>query len=234
MPGRASRPPLDETDAPQSDVTTRAAEITNSSAPPALTVRRRDPTLGSMDAAAASRDEPLPASMSVRAARDAYLAENGFTVEGYDAKWTDASAFGLRFRVPNTSRHAWAIRLHDLHHVATGFGTDLAGEGEISAWELRRGLRGLGPYVAAIVLTGAAGGLLLHPLRTLRAWRAAAAAPRDDAGARPGCLFQTRRPYDELLAMSVGELRRELGLGGRAPGAGRRRGLHAYAPARGG
>jgi len=172
--------------------------------------------------------------MSVRAARDVYLAENGFTVEGYDATWTDASAFGLRFRVPNTARHAWAIRLHDLHHVATGFGTDLAGEGEISAWELRRGLRGLGPYVAAIVLTGAAGGLLLHPLRTLRAWRAAAAAPRDDAGARPGCLFQTRRPYDELLGMSVGELRRELGLAARLPGAGRRRGLHAYAPARGG
>ena len=45
-----------------------------------------------------------------------------------------------------------AVRWHDLHHVATRFGTDNVGEGEISAWELRRGLRGLGPYVGAIVL----------------------------------------------------------------------------------
>ncbi len=156
-------------------------------------------------------------------ARDAYLAENGFTVEGYDAKWTEASFLGIPLRVPNTRHHAWAIQRHDLHHVATGYGTDLVGEGEISAWELARGMRGLGAYVGAIVLTGAAMGLLFAPRRTLRAWRASRRAGGGDS------LFQSRRSYEELLALSVAELRRELGVpeGGVAE---HPRRLHAYAP----
>ena len=93
--------------------------------------------------------------MTVREARDQYLAENGFTFEGYDAKWTHASFFGVRFRVPNTDSHRVGIMLHDLHHVATGFGTDLVGEGEISAWEAHRGLAPVGLYVASIVTAGA-------------------------------------------------------------------------------
>jgi hypothetical protein len=161
---------------------------------------------------------------TVLLARDAYLAENGFTVEAYDAKWTEASFLGIKLRVPNTRHHAWAIQLHDVHHVATGYGTDLVGEGEISAWELGRGLRGLGVYVGSIVLTGAAAGLLFAPRRTLRAWRASR------AGGRARSLFQSARPYAELLAMSVAELRLELGVpeGGVAE---HPRRLHAYAPA---
>lgn len=174
-----------------------------------------------MSARPTSRDEPLPATLLVRNGRDAYLAENGFRAEGYDEEWTDASFLGVRFRVPNTRRHAWAIMRHDLHHVATGYGTDLAGEGEISAWELRRGLRGLGAYVGAIVVAGALAGALIAPRRTLRAWRASSG----DCGS----LFQSGRPYDELLAMSVGDLRRELGMPDRGVASGRRA-LHAYAP----
>lgn len=82
---------------------------------------------------------PFPPAMQVDEALQVYLDENGFTRASYDAPRTPASFLGIRFSVPNTPRHAWAIRLHDLHHVATGFGTDLAGEGRISAWEARRG-----------------------------------------------------------------------------------------------
>jgi hypothetical protein len=147
------------------------------------------------------REQPLPATLDVRRGRDAYLEENAFTVEEYEAKTTKASFFGLDFAVPNTKTHRWAIMLHDLHHVATGYGTDLVGEGEISAWELRRGLRGLGFYVGSIVVAGTLAGILFAPRRTLAAWRASDSR---------GSLFQTTRPYDELLGMSVGELRREL------------------------
>ena len=169
-------------------------------------------------------NEPFPASMNVREARDRYLAVNGFTVEAYDAKWTDASFLGIKFRVPNTLQHRISIMLHDLHHVATGFGTDLAGEGEISAWEARRGLGALGAYVGGIVASGALMGLMLAPRRTVRAWRKSSSADslvpkRDD--------FQAR--YEALLAMTVGELRRELGVpeDGVVHGP---QGRHAYAP----
>src|SRR5262249_44370164 len=118
---------------------------------------------------------PLPAHWSVRAARDAYLAENGFTVAAYSDKWTGGSFFGIPLKVPNTKRHRWAIMLHDLHHVATGYGTDLVGEGEISAWELRPGLRNLGVYVGGIVLLFALAGFFRAPRRVREAWRKAAA-----------------------------------------------------------
>lgn len=150
-----------------------------------------------------TRDRAWPASITVREGRDAYLAENGFTVAAYDDPTTPASFLGVSFAVPNTARHRWAIMLHDLHHVLTGYGTDIAGEGEISVWEARRGLRALGPYVGTIVASGTLLGVLRSPKRALAAWRASSAG---------GSLFDSKRGYDELLAMTVGELRAELGV----------------------
>lgn len=152
-------------------------------------------------------DRPFPASWTVRRALAAYLAENGFTVEAYEEKWTDATAFGIPIKVPNTPRHRWAIMLHDLHHVATGYGTDMIGEGEISVWESRRGLRPLGLYVASIVAIGSLGGALLSPRRALAAFRA--------SGAGRTSLFASGdavADYEALLGLTVGELRARLGV----------------------
>ena len=63
---------------------------------------------------------PYPADWTVRQARDAYLEENGFDLASYEDPWTKASVLGIPFWVPNTARHRWAIRLHDLHHCVTG------------------------------------------------------------------------------------------------------------------
>jgi hypothetical protein len=151
----------------------------------------------------ATRAQPLPSDWSVLQARDHYLRENGFTLAGYDAAWTRGSLFGIPFVVPNTQRHRWAIKLHDLHHVATGYGTDLIGEVEISAWELRRGFGKLGLYVGSIVLSLAMTGFLIAPRRTLRAWQA--------SGRGHTSLFSdVHGSYDELLHISVGELRGKL------------------------
>ncbi len=168
-----------------------------------------------------SRNEPLPSSWSVEQGLHAYLEENGFTLEAYDAPRTPGSFLGVRFTVPNPPRHRWAIMLHDLHHVATGFGTDPAGEGQISAWECRRGLQPLGLYVGSIVISGFLLGLVVAPIRTVRAWR---------ASAHGASLFHNKAlGYDELLGRSIGELRKLLGV----PQDGLstcRRGLHSLAP----
>lgn len=170
---------------------------------------------------AIDRDHPLPAAWTVRRARSEYLTENGFGLAGYDEPWTPGTFLGIRFRVPNTPRHRWAIMRHDLHHVATGYGTDLRGEGEISAWELRGGIRALGLYTGSIVVLGALMGMLIAPIRTARAF--AASTGRS--------LFGTARDrdYEALLSLTVGELRERLGV----PAAGlnaRRRGVGALAP----
>jgi len=167
---------------------------------------------------------PIPAGARVREGRDAYLSENGFTLAAYDEPWTKASFAGVDFAVPNTKKHRWAIMLHDLHHVATGYGTDIAGEGEISAWELRGGLRGLDLYVSAIVMSGALAGLLLHPVRTLRAFKAGKRArPLWTKGVQEGA------GYEGLMGLSVGELRERLGVPAQGVADGKR-GLHKNAP----
>ena len=168
-----------------------------------------------------SQYEPLPADWSVKRGLDAYLEENGFTLEAYDAPRTPASFLGVRFTVPNPPRHRWAIMLHDLHHVATGFGTNPPGEGQISAWECRRGLRPLGFYVGSIVISGVLLGLVVAPMPTVRAWR---------ASAHGQSLFHDKAPtHDQLLSRTIGELRTLLGIPRIGLSTGRR-GLHSLAP----
>jgi hypothetical protein len=172
---------------------------------------------------------PFAAHWTVRRARDAYLAENGFTVEAYTAPRTEGSFLGIRLSVPNTPHHRWAIMLHDLHHVATGYGTDIVGEGEISGWEIHRSLRPLGLYVGSIVASGLAIGFAIAPRRVAAAWRRGKASRSLYA-----LLADARTPaerdaaYAELLDLTVGDLRARLGLPetGLAPS----RRLHDYAP----
>jgi hypothetical protein len=166
----------------------------------------------------------FPATMRVADARDAYLHENGFTFEEYAAPRTKAFLFGFTFSVPNTKDHQRGIMLHDLHHVATGFGTNVTGEGEVSAFEARGGLKGIGLYVQSLVLLGFATGLLVAPLRTLRAFR---------RSWRCRSLFDDPASYDELTRGTVGELRARIGLP-RDGIADRTRGLHSKAPRSGG
>ncbi|HMI94684.1 MAG TPA: hypothetical protein VK509_25090 [Polyangiales bacterium] len=145
----------------------------------------------------------MPQAWTALAGRDAYLAENGFDVAGYDAAYGEYPLLGMRIPIPNSKARSRAIRFHDLHHVATGYGTDNVGEGEISAWELRRGLRPLGLYVGAIVLGGTLLGLLVAPRRTLRAYRASGSGTS---------LFHGEIPYETLLTLSIAELRAALGV----------------------
>lgn len=165
-------------------------------------------------------DRPYPAEWTVRRALDAYLAENGFTRESYDDTWTKATLFGvLPVWALNTKRHRWAIMLHDLHHVATGYGTDNTGEGEISAFELASRPWALGPYVGSIVMAGAALGMLVAPRRTIAAWRAC----------RRRSLFDSELTFEQLEAMTVGELRALLDLPTHGVAA-RPRARHVHAP----
>jgi ubiquinone biosynthesis protein Coq4 len=108
----------------------------------------------------------------------------------------------LPFAFPNTPARQAAVKLHDLHHVATGYDTTFTGEAEIAAWELAAGC---GRYYAAWILNlGAmATGMLIAPRRTARAFR---------RGRRSKSLYD-RRFGNDLLAMTVGELRALLRIG---------------------
>jgi hypothetical protein len=145
---------------------------------------------------------PSPSS-TVRAARDAYLSENGFDTSGYTAATFEVEAFGRRYIFKNTDDRKWAIPLHDLHHVATGYGTDLIGEAEIGAFELVAGCKT--PIVYALNLTAVLMGFAIAPVRT---WRAFAHARQANARA----LYRSEKSTDGLLDLSVADLRGRLGI----------------------
>lgn len=155
----------------------------------------------SVAAAPAAGRRPLPPSLRVEDALASYLDENGFDVGGYTAPTFDVEAFGRTYTYANTRDRKWAIPLHDLHHAATGYGTDLVGEAEIGAWELVAGCRT--PIVYALNGVAVLMGLFVAPLRTLRAFR-------DARGGR--ALYRIDHDYAALLALPLGELRSRLGI----------------------
>lgn len=147
---------------------------------------------------------PLPSDWTVSEGLEIYLSSNGFDAEHYKAKWTPVTLWGIRFAVPNTKRHQWAIARHDLHHVATGYGTDLRGEAEISLWELRKGIRSLGFYTGMIVVSICLFGPLMAPRRSLRAWRA--------GKGKPSLFGRADLDYEQVLTWTIGALRETLGV----------------------
>lgn len=142
-----------------------------------------------------------PPTLPLREARALYFRDAGFAEDGgYGDKWVKLR-LGRRFWVafPNTKARVRSVKLHDLHHVLTGYDTSWIGEAEIGAWELASNCR---DHWAAWVLNSGAFviGLLIAPRRTCRAFV---------RGWRSRNLYATE--FDEaLLERTVGEMRAEL------------------------
>lgn len=109
---------------------------------------------------------------TMREERRRFWAENGFGADGgYDDPWQEASFGGIPYAVPNLRSRGEALRVHDLHHLVTGYGTDWRGESEIAGWELGSGGAGRYAYAWFIAMFGFVVGVLTMPLRTWRAFR---------------------------------------------------------------
>jgi hypothetical protein len=140
---------------------------------------------------------------TLREARTVYFEANGFPADGgYAAKWVDFELGPIPMPFPNSDARRRAVKVHDLHHVLTGYQTDIFGEAEISAWELGAGC---GNMTAAWLLNlgGMALGMLIAPRRMWRAWL---------RGRQSQSLYRAPS-LDELLARRVGELRAACKLG---------------------
>jgi ubiquinone biosynthesis protein Coq4 len=96
------------------------------------------------------------------------------------------------------------VRLHDLNHVVTGYGTDWAGELEIAGFELGAGC---GRHVMAWVINsgGVAAGLLRQPRKTLRAYARGRASKQS--------IYRLLPRWDErVLDEPVASMRETLGV----------------------
>jgi hypothetical protein len=140
--------------------------------------------------------------VNLQAARASYYEVNHFGADGGDAlAWVPIKLGPVIVKIPNTAGRRWAVKFHDVHHVLTGYQTDLAGESEIAAWEVASGCVHL-PAAAVLNLTGLVFGAVVWPRRVARAWA---------LGRQTKNLF--RANLDELLDRDVNELRDQLGLG---------------------
>ena len=139
-------------------------------------------------------------SLSLNDARRVYFDANAFGADGgYAKRWVKVKLGPVPIWFPNSAGRVRAVRYHDLHHVATGYGTDWVGEGEIGAWELGAGCNS---FVLYFLNGGAAAiGLVLSPRRVVRAFR---------EGKRHRSLYRLGIPYPRLLEMTVAELRAAL------------------------
>lgn len=145
---------------------------------------------------------PADPHTTLRAARRRYFDDNQFGAEGgYTDRWVKVKLGPLTVAFPNTAGRVRAVRYHDLHHVVTGYRTDLVGEAEIGAWEVASGCRG---FIAAWVLnlTAMMMGLLLQPKAVFRAFV---------RGRRTRNLYDARFD-DALLDDRVDGVRARLGL----------------------
>ena len=139
--------------------------------------------------------------VTVGEARERYFRENGLSEAGYAARWVRLQAVPLPMYFPNTRSRVRAVRLHDLHHIATGYGTSWIGEAEIGAWELAAGC---GRHYAAWLLNLSVLplGLVLSPRRIWQAWR---------RGRRARTLYSSEF-HPALLELTLDELQARLEL----------------------
>src|SRR5262245_38865112 len=138
-----------------------------------------------------------PDDMPVREALQHYFAEYHFKDGGYNERWFRIKLGPLMIPMPNIPARVEAVKIHDLHHVITGYTAHWKGEVEIGAWELGGGC---GRYWVAWLLNAEvfAVGLVLFPRALFRAWRTGRSIPNN--------LYHGIN-YDRALESTVGELR---------------------------
>jgi hypothetical protein len=111
----------------------------------------------------------LAHAMTLREARDRYLAAFGLSTQTYVEDWVDIELGPLPLRLPSTEARKRVLPLHDVHHALTGYRADILGEAEIAAWELGSGLgrHTVGYVLDLLTLSWAT---LIAPRRVLRAF----------------------------------------------------------------
>lgn len=152
--------------------------------------------------------QPYADDLVVRDARRLYFERNNLGDGGYDKNWVKITVFGFTYYMPNPKARKQAVPYHDLNHVLTDYTADPHGECILAGYEVASGIDRfwLGWVISsqAMVL-----GLLFVPRGVFRAFV---------RGRRARGTYAM--PYDEvLLARTVGDVRRELGIPSDVPNA---------------
>lgn len=146
--------------------------------------------------------ETYDVAMTAREGVEEFFRRSGFSSDSYTAKWFLLKFGPVPVYLPNIPSRVKAVKIHDVHHVLTGYPATWHGEVEIGAWEVATGCTN---YWAAWLLNfGSIGiGLFLCPSKLFRAFR---------RGMKTRTNLYHNFDYEEAMSTSVSELRERIGL----------------------
>src|SRR5688572_29212059 len=88
-------------------------------------------------------------SLKIKDALQVYFTRYHFKNGGYDLKWFTIKMGPVYFPLPNIKSRVDAVKIHDIHHLVTGYEANMKGEVEIGGWEIASGCE---RYTAAWLL----------------------------------------------------------------------------------
>lgn len=108
----------------------------------------------------------------------------------------------FKIYIPNWDNRRKAVLRHDIHHLLTGYKSELLGEFEIAAWEIASGCMN---HFAAYLLNsgGLVAGILIYPKSTFKAFI---------IGCRTSNLYQQSITVTKLKQSTIEELKTLIGL----------------------
>lgn len=144
------------------------------------------------------RTEAYPGHLKIKEALQLYFSKYHFEKGGYHLKWFKIKMGPVFIPLPNTKARVDAVKLHDIHHLLTGYPATLRGEAEIGGWEIASGC---GKYYAAWILNFGSlfYGLFFFPRPVYNAFMQGRKCKTN--------LYHNVRYDDDLLNQTVGELR---------------------------
>lgn len=145
-------------------------------------------------------DTAIPSDLLAAFYRDNHLPADGGQSSSF-VKIQLAPKLAVYF--PNFDSRRRAVLRHDVHHMVTGYSaSSLAGESEISAWEIASGCRNY-PAAFFINIAGVLSGFPFNLRRQLHAFA---------RGRHTGNLYHDKIPENIFLQTPVGELKKQLQL----------------------
>jgi len=145
-----------------------------------------------------------PDDLKIENALQLYFKKYHFADGGYRDKYFRIKIGPVFIPFPNTKSRIKAVKFHDIHHLLTEYSAHWKGEVEIGAWEIASGCGNL--LIAWFLNFGSfAVGMFLYPKALFKAFMMGRNVKSN--------LYHNYLYDDVLLSKSLGELRKELGIG---------------------
>jgi hypothetical protein len=140
-------------------------------------------------------------NLKVSQALKIFFDKYHFADGGYHLKWFHIKAGIINIPLPNIKARVEVAKIHDIHHVLTGYEATLCGEAEIAGWEIASGCDKF--IVAWFFNMGSFFyGMLFFPVPLFKAFVRGSKVKTN--------YYHSDNSYEALLKKTVGEMRLEV------------------------